>query len=230
MRATCGARPASVPWAHLHSLQSRRLKQICAQPIRHDGSPIELGLNYAAVAATVAALSFSAFGTLSCWASEERKVGEFKASGLVFKDTVQVLSVEDPDVEGVTLYYSDFKRSFVDKLSKLDFFNEPSQASITCAATSQVRVKDLSKVRGQSGRDVFSEDKGRALVFFGNKTLKIRRIYDEEKQALLYVSYSSRLTSAGEEDTSGKGVSAGRYRTSICVVPVQSDAPVELPS
>lgn len=36
--------------------------------------------------------------------------------------------MEDPDVEGVTIYITDFKRSLADKLGK-DFFNEPSQVS-----------------------------------------------------------------------------------------------------
>lgn len=77
------------------------------------------------------------------------KIGEFKASGFIFKDSVEAVSVEDPDgmlcpaltqcveafdldvlvhyaVQGVTLYISDFHRSLPDKLNK-DFFNEPSQ-------------------------------------------------------------------------------------------------------
>ena len=35
-------------------------------------------------------------------------------------------AIEDPDVRGVTVYVSDFKRSLTDKLSK-NFFSEPSQ-------------------------------------------------------------------------------------------------------
>lgn len=154
----------------------------------------------------------------------EGKVGEFDASGLIFKDSVEVVGVGDPEVEGVTLYYSDFKRSLADKLTNLDFFNEPSQASITCAATGPVRIKDKSKLGGSNGKEMFSEGKGRTLVFFSNKTLKIRRIYDQARSALLYVSYSTRLTTVSDEGS--KGVSSGRYRTSICAIPVPPEVAV----
>lgn len=156
-------------------------------------------------------------------AFSEGKVAEFDASGLIFKDAVQVIGVGDPEVDGVTLYYSDFKRSLADKISNMDFFSEPSQASITCAATGPVRIKDMSKLGGTNGKEMFSEGKGKTLVFFSNKTLKIRRIYDAPRRALLYVSYSSRWTSAGEE---GSGVSSGRYRTSICAIPVPPESEV----
>eukprot|EP00210_Caulerpa_lentillifera_P001786 g1716.t1 len=150
-----------------------------------------------------------------------RKLGEFNASGLVFKDSVEVLEIDDPEVSGVTLYFSDFKRSFTDKLSNMDFANEPSQASITCAATGPVEVTDLKSIAGPQGKQVFSETRSRSFLFFGNKTLRIRRVYDESRKALVYIAYSTRMGSAGDE---GK-VSAGRYRTSICVVPFVKEAP-----
>ena len=39
-------------------------------------------------------------------------------------DTVDVVSIDDPRVEGVTLYLSDFTRSITAKLSSGDLFNE----------------------------------------------------------------------------------------------------------
>ncbi|KAK9842566.1 hypothetical protein WJX81_006375 [Elliptochloris bilobata] len=142
------------------------------------------------------------------------KVGEFAASGFVFKDSVEIVSVEDPDVLGVRLYISDFKRSLTDKLAK-DFFSEPSQASVTCAATGALSVPELSRIRGSEGHEVFSERKG--LSLFKNKTLRVRRLLDEKNQTLLYIAYSTRLSSAPDE-----GISSGRYRTSICALPLIS--------
>lgn len=46
---------------------------------------------------------------------------QFAASGLIFKDTVEVTAFDDPEIDGITIYISDFKRSLADKLSK-DFF------------------------------------------------------------------------------------------------------------
>lgn len=41
------------------------------------------------------------------------------------------------------------------------------QASVTCAATGPVRIRDVKKVRGSEGGEVFSEAKG--LNLFQNK-------------------------------------------------------------
>ncbi|CAL8462350.1 g1883 [Coccomyxa elongata] len=142
------------------------------------------------------------------------KVGEFTGNGFIFKDTVEVVAVEDPDVEGVTVYISDFKRSLVDKLSK-DFFSEPSQASVTCAATGPVRIKDMNKVKGSGGGEVFSESKG--LNFFQNKTLRVRRLYDEARNTLTYIAYSTRLSNSGDRP------SPSQYRTSICALPISPE-------
>eukprot|EP00884_Botryococcus_braunii_P021356 jgi/Botrbrau1/7904/Bobra.9_2s0077.1 len=139
------------------------------------------------------------------------KVGDFQASGLIFKDTVETIAIEDPDVQGVTIYISDFRRSITDKLAK-SFFSEPSQASVTCAQTGPVKVADMAKIRGQNGQEVFSERK--SLSFFQNKTLRVRRLFDEDRGTLLYVAYSTRLTS----DSNSEGPS--RYRTSICALPL----------
>ncbi|KAK9817982.1 hypothetical protein WJX72_005319 [[Myrmecia] bisecta] len=141
------------------------------------------------------------------------KIGEFTANGLIFKDSVEAVAIDDQEVQGVTIYVSDFKRSLADKLSK-DFFAEPSQASVTCAATGPVSIRDVDAIRGSDGHEVFSERKG--LNLFQNKTLRVRRLYDEKRNTLLYVAYSTRLTS--ESDSSK--ASNSRYRTSICALPI----------
>ena len=56
------------------------------------------------------------------------------------------------------------------------------------------------------GEEVFSQ--ARSLLF---KTVKVRRLYDKEAKALVYVSYSTRLDKADDQNKS-------RYKTSICVV------------
>lgn len=52
---------------------------------------------------------------------------------------------------------------------------------------------------------VFSEKKG--LNFFKDKTVRIRRVLDPERRNVLYISYSTRLSSAADE-----GVTSGRYK------------------
>lgn len=161
----------------------------------------------------VASLCLSvAFGS----SAAARKVGEFNASGFVFKDSIEVISVDDPEVSGVTLYVSDFKRSLADKLSSMDFINEPSQSSVTCAITGPIQMPELNSLGGKEGKEVFKETKSRAFLVFGNKTLRIRRIYDSDRNTLTYISYATRIGSAGEEGNVG----TSRYRTSICVLPI----------
>lgn len=152
---------------------------------------------------------------LSSSASPE-KVADFAASGILFRDAVEVTALEDPDVAGATVFVADFKRSLTAKLAK-DFFSEPSQASISCAADPQapLRVVNAAAVRAPGGTELFSERKGLSLV--ANKTLRVRRVYDAKRSALLYVSYSTRLSD--DADTAST-----RYRTSVCALTLPASA------
>jgi catabolite regulation protein CreA len=163
-------------------------------------------------------------------AAGSEKLGEFAASGLIFKDSVEISALQDGDLPGVVLYIADFKRSITDKLSK-DFFSEPSQASITCALDAAAAAPlasestaDLARRLGGAGgegKEVFAERKG--LNVFKNKTLRIRRLLDPDRRAAVFVAYSTRLGTAGDEGSSA-GVSTGRYRTSVCAVPLPAYA------
>lgn len=165
----------------------------------------------AVAAALAAALAFTPFTPPSAAASD--RVGSFTANGLVFKDSVEVSAVADPAVSGVTVYVADFRRSLADKLAT-DFFSEPGQASVTCAATGPLAITDLASVT--AGGEVFSERRGLSLV--QNKTLRVRRLFDKERRTLLYVAYATRLAPGGDgADAEGAG---SRYRTSICAVPL----------
>ena len=128
---------------------------------------------------------------------------------------MDVTALEDPKVEGVVVYLADFKRSLTAKLQK-DFFSEPSQASLNCAATGAVRV--TGDLGGSEGEELFSER--RNINLLQNKTLRVRRILDKQHDVLLYVAYSTRTASAEDSEA----VSAGRYKTSVCAVPIRSVA------
>lgn len=158
------------------------------------------------------------FMTPACTAEANERVAEFATSGFIpvpgiFRDTVQVIRLEDPGVEGVTLYYTDYSRSIQEKLAS-DPFADPSQSSVTCVATGPVVVKDREAASSGDGVEIFNELKTFNLL--QNKRLRVRRIYDEPNGAVIYVSYSTRFTSTSDEG----GVSSSRYRTSICALPV----------
>lgn len=140
------------------------------------------------------------------FANESKVVGQLKGSGLVFKDTLSIERFEDPKVKGVVLYISNFDRPVTEKLSKGNFFNDPSYASVACARTGQ-KVAIASNInKTPQGEEVFEES--RSLLF---KTLRVQRVYDEEKQTAVYVSYNTRLDKGDDSNKS-------RFKSSLCAV------------
>ena len=101
--------------------------------------------------------------------ADSRLVGEIAGSGIVFKDTLNIESFDDPKVKGVTLYISNFQRPLNERLSK-DFFNDPSFASVACAKTGPISIADNIEM-GKQGEEVFEES--RSLLF---KQLRVQRI------------------------------------------------------
>ncbi|WP_370540620.1 CreA family protein [Azospirillum sp. INR13] len=63
---------------------------------------------------------------------------------------LQVQAIEDPGVKGVTCHLVDFDRSLIDRLSKGNWFEDPSNASIACRQTGPVTVGDIEL--SQKGR------------------------------------------------------------------------------
>jgi catabolite regulation protein CreA len=139
-------------------------------------------------------------------AADSKIVGSFSGSGLFFKDTLQVEAFDDPKVQGVKLYVSNFILPINERLSSTkNLFSDPSSASLTCAKTGPIKIAD-NIVKGTGGEQVFEESK--SLLF---KSLKVQRVYDEEDQTLIYVSYNTRLD---KNDDSNKS----RFKSSLCAI------------
>ncbi|WP_448204153.1 CreA family protein [Azospirillum sp. sgz302134] len=102
---------------------------------------------------------------------------------------LEVQAVEDPKVKGVTCHLVDFDRSMLDRLTKGNWFEDPSNASIACRRTGPVVIGDIDL--SQKGEEVFSERK--SLIF---KSIAIRRIYDRANETLVYVVYSRQVKEA----------------------------------
>jgi CreA protein len=133
---------------------------------------------YRAWLATTAALC------LALPASAE-EVGRF-ANDWMGNDIV-VEAIADPEVQGVTCHVAHFERGMLDKLTKGNWFEDPSNASIACRQTGPIVIGDIA--RGRKGEEVFSERK--SLIF---KHLAVRRIYDQPNDTLVYVIYSRQIT------------------------------------
>ena len=100
---------------------------------------------------------------------------------------IVVDAIGDPKVDGVTCHMSSFDRSLIDRLSKGNWFEDPSNAAISCQQTGPITIHDIEK--GKGGEEVFSQRI--SLVF---KSLGVRRIFDEKNQSLVYVVYSRQIT------------------------------------
>ena len=98
-----------------------------------------------------------------------------------------VEAINDPDVPGVTCHIAYFERSIIDRLSQGNWFEDPSNASIACRQTGPITVGDID--RSPDGEEVFRER--RSIIL---KSLRIKRIFDEANQTLIYLVHARELT------------------------------------
>ena len=92
-------------------------------------------------------------------------------------------ALADPEVAGVTCHVAYFERGLIDRLQKGNRFEDPSNSSISCRQTGPIKIGDID--RDDEGEDVFS--KSRSIVF---KSIKVKRIFDEKNQTLIYISHA----------------------------------------
>jgi CreA protein len=102
---------------------------------------------------------------------------------------IVIEAIGDPKVKGVTCHLTHFDRSLIDRLTKGNWFIDPSNSSIACRQTGPVTIGDIDL--SQKGEEVFSERL--SLIF---KSLAVRRIYDKENDTLIYVVYSRQVKDA----------------------------------
>ena len=115
----------------------------------------------------------------------DKEVGEFKNDWL--GNEIKIKQLQDPDIQGIVCHLSYFDRGVWDRLGKGNWFENPSNSSISCLQSGPIRIGriDLDK----SGEEVF--DQNQSLIF---KQLAVRRIYDVESDSLMYVSFSRKIT------------------------------------
>jgi CreA protein len=111
-------------------------------------------------------VSWVAFGAMLS-RTEAEDVGRFRNDWT--GNTIVVEAVPDPKVQGVSCHISRFSRSLIDRLSKGNWFVDPSNSSIACRQTGPVTVGDINT--SASGEEVFSQRL--SLIF---KSLAVRRI------------------------------------------------------
>jgi CreA protein len=95
----------------------------------------------------------------------------------------------DPKIAGVTCHIVHFDRSVIDRLTKGNWFENPSNSAISCGQTGPVAIGKIAL--GPKGEEVFSQ---RMSLFF--KSIAVRRIYDQKNDTLIYVAYSRQIKDA----------------------------------
>ena len=98
-----------------------------------------------------------------------------------------VEAIPDPDVAGVTCHVSYFERSFIDRVSQGNWFEDPSNASIACRQTGPITLGDIDT--SEEGETVFSERQSVIL-----KSLIVTRIWDQDNDVLIYLVHASELS------------------------------------
>lgn len=125
---------------------------------------------------------------------DNNEVGDVSLGMFTTKD-IKIEVLTDPEVPGVTCHMSNV-------VADLDL-SDPSDMSISCRQTGEITPAMIAAIdKSKSGDIVFKKSKS---IFL--KSLKIRRIYDDSSQSLLYIAYSTKETS-------------GSYKHSMSTVPL----------
>lgn len=130
--------------------------------------------------------------------STAEEVGEVGVDWL--GNDIVIDAVADPKVQGVTCHLASFSRGVIDRLQKGNWFEDPSNASISCEQTGPITIGDIKL--GKGGERVFSDRT--SLIW---KKLVITRIYDETSNTLLYLAHATQ-------------VQDGSAKTSLSTVPL----------
>ena len=99
---------------------------------------------------------------------------------------IVIEAITDPGVQGVTCHVSYFDRGIVDRLQKGNWFEDPSDSSISCRQTGPITIGDIDMSEG--GEEVFKQ--GISLIW---KKQVVNRIYDKKNETLVYLSHSRQV-------------------------------------
>lgn len=134
---------------------------------------------------------------------DNNEVGDVSLGMFTTKD-IKIEVLTDPVVSGVTCHISNI-------VADLDLA-DPSDMSISCRQTGEITKAMIDAIdRSKSGDIVFKKSKS---IFL--KSLKIRRIYDDRSQSLLYIAYSTKE-------------STGSYKHSMSTVPLWDTQAYQFP-
>ena len=142
--------------------------------------------------------TLASLGMCSLTACSDNEVADVSLGIFTLKD-IKLDTFTDPLVPGVTCHVASIEANLS--------LSDPSDSAVSCRQTGEITPAMIARIKkGRTGEVVFEKSKS---VFL--KTLKIRRIFDEESQTLMYLSYSTRETS-------------GSFKHSLSTIPLWGTA------
>lgn len=143
-----------------------------------------------------ALLAAASLATLTGCSNDD--VADVSLGIFTFKD-IKLNAFVDPKIPGVTCHVA----SIESPLS----LSDPSDNAVSCRQTGEITPEMIASIRkGGEGEVLFEKSKS---IFL--KTMKVRRIYDEANQTLMYLSYSTKEIS-------------GSFKHSLSTVPLWGTA------
>ena len=127
--------------------------------------------------AAVAAVTLAACG-------DSREVGNVGVDWT--GNDISIDAVADPEVDGVVCHLAYFNRSFIDRISQGNWFEDPSYSALDCSVTGPITIGDISTRPG--GEEIFKE--GRSLIW---KSLRVTRVYDAANNSLIYLAHAREI-------------------------------------
>lgn len=125
---------------------------------------------------------------------DKNEVGDISLGVFTTQD-IKLNTMVDPIITGVTCHVASVEADLS--------LSDPSDSSIACRQTGEITTAMIAAIdKSKSGEIIFKKSKS---VFF--KSMKIRRVFDEQSQTLMYVSYSTKETS-------------GSFKHSLSTVPL----------
>ena len=119
-----------------------------------------------------ATILLSSFFTVSAFAEQ---VGEIDVDWI--GNDIIIDAIVDPKVQGVTCHIAYFERGLIDRLQKGNWFEDPSNSSISCRQTGPIKIGDIEL--DEEGEQVFKER--RSIIL---KSLRVKRVFDAKTRHL----------------------------------------------
>ena len=116
---------------------------------------------------------------------------------------IAIDALADPEVDGVVCHLAYFNRSFLDRISQGNWFEDPSYSALDCSVTGPITIGDISTRAG--GEEIFKE--GRSLIW---KSLRVTRVYDQANNALIYLAHA-------------REIQQGSGKMSLSVIPLNGE-------